>query len=423
MVEPLRLSEYQTVSVPFGDLTDNDLTRLRALEAQRRFTVSADRGGWRLTAGATVGILALDRRRLIISPKIAFPGNALLTWLCYAQGTPVPHESTIRRWAVDEHGLPDLVAAALAAECRNLLRDGLRRDYLPRDVVEPVLRGRVDLLAQATKRFGMVDRIYARTYERDVQVWENQVCGLALRIAQSRVRNPHLARELASLANEFPSARGPGEVLRDLDRARYNRLNSRYRSAHVWAALLLRSGGVTDLLIDEGANAESLLLDMPMLWESVVRRMLGAAAPPGAVTVSSAGGTGITAHGDISGRPPFRPDVLLRLRTKTAEPVYFPADAKYKRYDVKTVSAADVHQLLTYVSGYSPEISPVAAIVHPSPGFHSHRTLRVAGNGRRLGSIHVVGIDTGCTPVQAEHRIHEAIWVGDDRSVRGVASL
>ncbi|MFE3759454.1 McrC family protein [Nocardia tengchongensis] len=410
MAESLRLFEYQTISVPYETLTDDDLRRLRALEAQRRFTVSADRSGWRLTAGATVGILALDHFRLIIEPKIAFPDDTLLTWLCYASQTPVPHQSSIRRWRVEENGFADLVAAALAVECRTLLRDGLRRDYLPRDVVAPVLRGRLDVMAQATKRFGMVDRLHAHTHERDPRVWENEICGSALRIAHTKVGNPHLACELASLAVEFPSTSPLSTVRRQLNRARYTRLNDRYRTAHTWAGLLLRDGGVADLLVDEGLTAESLLLDMPRLWESVVHRLLRDAGPPGSAIVSSAGAAGITAFGDVRSRPPFRPDALLRLRADNGEQTYFPADAKYKRYDSKAVSSGDVHQLLTYIAGYASEESPTAAILYPSPKAHSHRELRIAGNGRGLGAIHVLGIDTGSPPAEAARHIRDTLW-------------
>ncbi|MVU82297.1 PE-PGRS family protein [Nocardia sp. ET3-3] len=407
--EPLELSEYETISVPFDDLTEHDLQRLRALEAQRRVTVSADRHGWRLTAGATVGVLALDRRRLIMTPKIAFPRNALLTWLSYAIHAPVPHEATRRRWSIDRHGIADPVAAALADECRILLRDGLRRDYVPHDRVAPVLRGRLDIMAQATKRFGMVDQLHARTHERAVQVWENEVCGLALRVAQTRVGDAGLARELAALAAEFPTG-SRSSVARHLDRAHYTRLNARYRPALTWAGLLLRGGGVTDLLIDRGLDAESLLLDMPRLWEAAACRLIGDAAPAGAELVASSGKTALTVFGDRESRPPLRPDALVRLSADRVRPALLPIDAKYKRYDSKTVSAADVHQLLTYIAGYSPGDSPVAAIVHPSPGVHSHRTLRISGNERNLGTIHVLGIDTGAQPTEAMTHVRDALW-------------
>ena len=81
-------------------------------------------------------------------------------------------------------------------------------------------------------------------------------------------------------------------------------------------------------------------------------------------------------------------------------------DAKYKRYDRHGVSAADVHQLLTYSSGYASADAPTAVIVHPQPGSHARRTLQVRGPRGLLGTIHVLGVDTRTTPEQA------SAWMG-----------
>ncbi|MEU5390073.1 hypothetical protein [Streptomyces tibetensis] len=81
-------------------------------------------------------------------------------------------------------------------------------------------------------------------------------------------------------------------------------------------------------------------------------------------------------------------------------------DAKYKRYDRHGVSAADVHQLLTYSSGYAPADAPTAVIVHPRPGSHARRTLQVRGPSGLLGDINVLGVDTRTAPEQA------TAWIG-----------
>ncbi|MFB7724690.1 McrC family protein [Nocardia sp. NPDC056100] len=410
------LAEYESVVVRTDQVTDSDLERLRALQASKRFTVTPERTGWRLTASATVGVLGLDRLRLIITPKIAFDEASLLRWLCYAAHTPVPTDAT-HRWISGRHGLTDVIAAALLDECRNLLRDGLRRDYIRRAAVDSVLRGRLDVAAQVSRRYGMVDKLHMQTFDRDIDTWENRVCGTALRTARTLAIDDHLAHQLGTIATEFPTEIIPGEAVRLLDRASYTRVNHRYRNAHQWAGLILRAGGVTNLLTDQGHSAGSLLLDMPRLWEAIVHRLLSdAAAPLGGTAVSSTGPLGLIIRGDLSARPPFRPDVLLRLHTGTPNEALFPADAKYKHYATRTVSAADVHQLLTYIVGYSPEHTPVAAIVHPQPGGSTRRTLRVNGNDRRLGNVHVLGIDTRTEPTRAAEWVRATLW-GDGTTV------
>jgi 5-methylcytosine-specific restriction enzyme subunit McrC len=315
--------------------------------------------------------------------------------------TPVPHQPSRRHWQTDRNGVADLIVAELVAECRELLRGGLRRDYVPREAVAPVVRGRLDLKPQITRRFGQVDRLHLRTFERETAVWENQLCGVALRAATRIVTNPDLARDAATLAAQFPQPLRPEPVLRKLDRSRYNRLNARYRTAHTWSELVLRGGGVTDLLVDTGHGADSLLLRMSSLWESVVRTMVRDAIGPTHGTVTDTRhGQGITTIGDVESRRPFRPDVLVRFGT-SAKPAYVLIDAKYKAYDAKSVASDDVHQLLTYIAGYSATEPTAAAIVYPSDQDATHRRLAVNGPYGRLGTIDVLGLDVREPPSTA----------------------
>ncbi|MER5467038.1 PE-PGRS family protein [Streptomyces sp. NPDC002935] len=397
----VRIGEYESVRLSSGLLTPRDVDRLHTLQARGCLSLTPDRTGWRLKADATVGILALDRIHLTIEPKFAIPGRQLMNWLSYALGTPVP--ATARRWTTGPDGYADLVAAALLAECEQLLREGLRRDYVRRQRVEPVLRGRLDVVAQVTRRYAELDQLHVRTFDREADIWDNRVLGTALKAAVPLALRPDLARELHGIADAFPHASTPAAALRALDRTHYTRLNARYRAAHTWARLLLRGGGVTDLLTDHGTSADGLLLAMPALWEAVVRRLVTEAATPhGGRAVPSGGGAGITVRGDLGSTSTFRPDLLLSLPLcDSAHHVLLPVDAKYKRYDRHGVSAADVHQLLTYGAGYDPGNAPTAVIVHPRTGGHGHRALTVEGPRGGLGTIHVLGIDTHALPEKA----------------------
>jgi McrBC 5-methylcytosine restriction system component. len=403
---PVRLGEYESAALESDQLTARDVDRLHALQARGCLTLVPDRVGWRLKADATVGVLVLDRIRLVVAPKFAIPGEQLMSWLAYTLGTPVP--ATARRWATGPDGYADLVAAALLEECERLLREGLRRDYVRRRSVEPILRGRLDIVTQATRRYGQLDQLHVRTFDREADIWDNRVLGSALKAALGLTSSPDLARALHGTAGAFPQAPTPAAALRALDRTHYTRLNARYRPAHTWARLLLRGGGVTDLLSDQGTTADGLLLAMPALWEAVVRR-LGAEAvgPQGGHAVPGGSGVGITVRGDLGNASTFRPDLLLSLPGHDpAHRTLLPVDAKYKRYDRHGVSAADVHQLLTYSSGYASSDAPAAVIVHPQPGGHARRTLQVRGPEGLLGVIHVLGVDTRATPEQA------TAWMG-----------
>ncbi|GAA3051093.1 McrC family protein [Streptomyces glomeratus] len=405
----IRLGEYQTTDLGTDQLTAGDVARLHALQGRGCLSLTTSRTGWRLKAGATVGVLVLDRIRLVVEPRFAIPGDQLMTWLAYALHTHVP--MTARRWSTGPDGYADLVAAALLEECEKLLREGLRRDYVRRQSLEPVLRGRLDVAAQATRRFGQLDQLHVRTFDREADIWDNLVLGIALQAAFSLTSDSRLASALHGITDAFPHASTPATALRALQRTQYTRLNARYRPAHTWARLLLRGGGVTDLQTDDGTTAGGLLLAMPALWEAVVRRLATeAAVPRGGRPVPSNGGTGITVRGDLGSTSTFRPDLLLRLpATGTDQYTLLPIDAKYKRYDRRGVSAGDIHQLLTYSAGYTPAEAPRAVIVHPQPGEYARRTLRIGSPQRGLGVIHVLGIDTHAPPEQASAWMRAAL--------------
>ncbi|MFJ8989966.1 McrC family protein [Streptomyces sp. NPDC102279] len=403
---PIRLDEYESAQLKIDQLTARDVDRLHALQARGCLTLVPDHTGWRLKADATVGILVLDRVRVTIAPKFVIPGEQLMSWLAYALGTPVP--AAARRWATGPDGYSDLVAAALLEQCERLLREGLRRDYVRRVSVEPVLRGRLDIAAQATRRYGQLDQLHVRTFDREADIWDNRVLGSALKAALRLTANADLARALHGIAGAFPQASTPVAALNALDRTEYTRLNARYRPAHTWARLLLRGGGVTDLLSDHGSTADGLLLAMPAIWEAVVRRLgTEAVSPYGGHAVPGGSDIGITVRGDLGNVSAFRPDLLLSLPGHdTAQRTLLPVDAKYKRYDRHGVSAADVHQLLTYSAGYASRDAQSAVIIHPQSGGHAHRTLHVGSPHSGLGSIHVFGICTHALPEEA------ATWIG-----------
>jgi 5-methylcytosine-specific restriction enzyme subunit McrC len=323
-----------------------------------------------------------------------------MRWLAYALGTTIPTEPAPRRWATVWDGYAGLVAAALLTECQRLLRGELRRDYVSRQRTDTVLRGSLNPLAQATRSFGQLDRLHLRTFDRESEVPDNQVLSTALTMVLRTVDDPDLARDVAQTVARFPRGLKPPAAIRTLARISYTHTNLRYRAAHTWARLILHGGGVTDLLADSGAAADTLLLDMPKLWEQVVRRL--AVDASGIQGVPGSSGGGITVSGDLGKDSMFRPDLLLPLPSHTgSQPRTLPIDAKYKRYDRHGIGAGDVHQLLTYASGYATDGDPTALIVHPHPAKHTGRRLVVDAPSGTLGVIHVLGIDVNANTADA----------------------
>lgn len=411
--EPARrresLREYSSITLPDEALTDRDLMVLQALALTDLFSLRKRAGAWEVSAGPVVGVLALDRVVLEIQPKIMVNGEQVMAWICYALFQPTGVQ--VRRcWSTTPHGMPDLVVAALISECRLLLRDQLRRDYRRQDLVEPVLRGRLDIAKQLSRRFGQVDRLHVRTFDRDVAVWENLACHAALCRAARVAGSPELRCAARDVAAGFPACTAdPRTVLRWLTTVRYHRMNDRYRAAHTWASLLLGGGGISDLLVEGPLQAESLLVNMNRLWEAVVRRLAaGAATSLGADTGSSLDDRAITVHEPNHARRSFRPDVLLRLHAEDESRV--PIDAKYKRYEQSAVDSDDLHQLLTYAHGYRHvDEAPRAFIVHPTEHGSVRRRVTVRDPLGRLSIIDLVALDVQQSPQQGVVELARAL--------------
>lgn len=404
------LKEHESIAVPHSRLYGGDLDKLRALKA---VTVTETRDGYVLKANATTGVLQLDRVRLVLQPKFPIAGDRLIDWLCYANNQREPDE-TLRNWPIGRDGYAGLVPAALLHECQLLLRRGLRRDYVRQKRVDTTLRGRLDVQAQATRCYGTVDQLHLQTFEYEDGGWENLVCGAALTVAARRSTDPRQTRWLLDAAARFPSPRQPLDALPLLTRGQYTRLNNHYRAAHAWARMVLGGGGVTNLLEPYGYGAKSLLLNLNVLWENVVRRMAVDAAPAlGGRGAQLEEGAIRTSGGFKDRTPPFRPDVLLAFPSSAAGATatrFLTIDAKYKAYAMQNVSAADRHQLLTYIAGYTDRDAPLALVVHPSPdGAPTRRILHIDGPRGRLGLIEVLGLDTRATPKEAAGPLREAI--------------
>lgn len=393
----IEVSELDTCVLTHDELTRADLDVLDGLRANDRLLTREDtRAGHRLRFNSAVGVLTLDRVRLTIRPKFLVDGRRLITWLQYAQAAPTAEVATARRWETTATGLPDLITTALVAECRALLRHGLRRDYRATQQVDTVLRGRLDYRAQVTRRFGMLDKLHLDTHQRADSVWENLVCGVALRRAARLSSAAPLKRAARELAERFPRAPSfdRAAAMHRLRRAEYHRMNAHYRNAHGWAGLVLGGGGVHDLLVDQGLPASSLLLKTYRLWERVVQRLVAdAAALRQGDLVRPTGAAGI--HVADQSRYGLPVDALVRWHAGNRT-THLPVDAKYKA--CTSLDRNDIHQMLTYATAYAGDGEHRVVVVHPSERGTSNRSVDVDGPHGLVGRIDVHGVDTEAPP-------------------------
>lgn len=369
--------EQQTTLLKF-QLTGSDLQMFDDPALKKYFTPRPAAKGTTLTVRKVVGLLKLDNADLAVKPKIPVTGAMLLRWLHYAVSKDHPIISQARRWDVEGDYFPDMVVMALLDECRTLLRDQLHKDYQAQDTLEPTVRGRLDFTRQATQRYGMLDRLHVRTFDRTPAIWENEVCGAALQHAAKSAADPKLRQQARQLAAKFPSCSAEAARL-ILGRAQHNRLNLRYRAAHAWAAVVLKAGGVSDLFLPRSLVGESHLLVVEQIWQRVVHRMVGSPAKIDGVKIHRKRGYNVAT---------FSPDALAGQ---------LPIDAKWKDYDKNKVIREDIHQLLTYANAYQPD-NPRAVIVYPSAFPTAIHTIDVKHLGTKISAIDVVGVDVSVEP-------------------------
>jgi 5-methylcytosine-specific restriction enzyme subunit McrC len=333
-------------------------------------------------------------------------GATVVSWIGYAMEAPLEVENT-RSWSVHDVGLREVIVAALLAECTAIVRDGLRRDYLRRPVVDTVLRGRLDIGQQVSRRYGQVDQLFLHRFDRVTEVWENLVCRSALDAAVRISGSPGLRRKCRELSGAFPPCADHIDTVRRwIATARYHRMNARYRAAHLWAGLLLTQGGVDDIVAEGQQSAGSLLINMNVLWERVVQRLCGELsqspipAPP-AINVTEQGRSSRT----------LRPDAFIAEHDGETTS-YRPIDAKYKDYVSKALERADTHQLLTYAAAFSrPGAHGSALVIHPTNGGDTIRKLEVRAWSGHLGSVVIAGVDTSGTPAAALEVVRRAARV------------
>lgn len=357
-------------------------------------------GGCNLDVGPICGILELDACQLVIAPKLMPDGATVLRWLAYARS--IPTELDLRRtWSTSPTGVRDLVITALLRECTALLRGGLLRGYREHRTIDTSLSGRLDLTRQVARRYGQIDQLHLHQFHRETAIWENSLCAAALDVAVRQTQDVQLRRHARDIAALFPPAQTDRvQVRRWITTARYHRMNSRYRAAHSWAALLLNGGGPDDVLIQGAWPAGTLLFDMNRLWELTVVRLcteISTASEPRwpAIVVEETGRQ----------RRTLRPDASVDLESTT-----IPVDAKYKNYADKPISRNDIHQLLTYAGAFAlpMQCQPISAIVHPAPAM-SVRAARVTSASQHMGTVIIVGLDPSAEPAEARQALASSL--------------
>jgi 5-methylcytosine-specific restriction enzyme subunit McrC len=198
---------------------------------------------------------------------------------------------------------------------------------------------------------------------------ENQILAVALTVCRSPVGQPTVRLHIHRLHTLF-TAVCTANALTDWKSVRsamqYHRLNEHYREAHELAWLLLEGMGIDYLLASGPTRSFAFLIDMNQLFERFIIRLVNHALTYKGHQVQSQR-RDRSVIWDLRQQRPYThitPDILVQGENGRRLAV----DAKYKLYDERRLSTADIYQSFLYAYAYSDASNqaPAALLLYPA---------------------------------------------------------
>lgn len=406
--EEIWIAEWQTLHRPGLRLTPNDRVLLSNLatgeDGEPGLTIEEVNGGVRIESRSWVGVVQLETFSVHIQPKLAGGNLRLVEMLQLTGGLKSLKRLGLPRTIQPESlNLFDLIALLLAEACATVVKAGLLSDYLVREDTLPVLRGRLLPDRQGIKHFGRVDRLECRYDEYQTDTPENQLLALTLQLCSQHVTNHTVRLQVKRLATIFQEVCDPVELNWKLlhSTLTYNRLNEHYRPAHELAWVVLERLGLQDILKLGKLGSFAFLLDMNLLFEQFIWKVLEFIALHQGLRVRYQLKNFTILWNPATNQPysSIIPDFLIDAPGQNPPTGYLPVDAKYKLYDTKKVSNADLYQTFLYAFAYHPNPPqnqlPHALLLYPTsnkspaPSTVAIRTITTA----TVGSIRILGLN------------------------------
>ena len=333
----IQLSEWETTE-PL-ELTEQDLNTLQQ-EINNNSTkigVSHTRNGKnKLHTKQYVGLFPLPSGKTIeIRPKAA--ENNLLNLLRYASGTPV---SVIKNQQKLEKGtnLVDTVGQLFLDELKQLLSQGMRREYVRKQSREDYVRGQIQVHKQLqTQRAAATD--FECSYEDlTYDTISNQTILYSTTVLSSLVNDTDLKSELSHYRELLKNRVTLKQVQPvELEQIKINRLKQDYQDILQLCELVITSSFVESL--ETGlTQSYSFLLNMNTVFEKVVERAFTEVLQEQDYRVKPQHLT----DNLVSGTPNINmyPDILI----ESSEDSVLVADAKWKT----STQNSDIYQLVSY---------------------------------------------------------------------------
>lgn len=413
-VRTCELAEWTSTVLEGVTLCPAD-TRLAAQLAESdgegRLRVRELQSGVELQAFAWVGVVRFTTFEVRIVPKLAGGDLGLVDMIDFTMGLDaLRRNASLRSLSAEGGGLFDLIALLFAEATESVVRKGLRADYVEREADLPVVRGRILVANQVLNRFGQMDRIACRYDEHEHDIPDNQLLAAALGVTAPRATHSLVRRRLRRLQAAMDGVCDPAQLDLAVQRSdfTYDRLNEHYRTAHGLAWLLLDGLGIRDVLTGGGTACFAFLIDMNRLFETFVQRLVERLLANQPVMVHAQRRDSSIIRDLSTNRPYSRviPDLLIEWRGQESSP-RVAVDAKYKLYDEKKLSPADVYQTFLYAFAYGQHGGsrlPRAVVLYPASTSSSQPVRLAVGRSDGPASAEILAMGISIPAALAELR-------------------
>lgn len=402
----VRLNEWQTVTEPSLRLTDADRKLVNQLAGdgeERCLIIEELREGLQIEARSWIGVVRFTNFDICVEPKLAGNNIELVKMVEYATGLDaLKRFSRERTLPTEDTNLFDLIALLLAEACSALIKGGLQSDYVVREDVLPVLRGRLLADRQLMQHFGRVDLLECRYDEHETDIPENQLLAAALELCAPRVKDDRVRRQVRHLLVAFKQVCDPTTLNVSFLRQTlsYTRFNEQYRNAHALAWLILDGLGISDLLHSGTTESFVFLIDMNLLFEQFLWRALNTLCSRENLRVRYQLKNRSVLWNGLKNKPysSIIPDFLIDNPSERSETQgCLPIDAKYKLYDELKVGNADIYQCFLYAFAYEQPQSrgfPRALLLYPATkGIPSEQVVEIRSmSSNTLGTVYALSV-------------------------------
>ena len=396
-VEPI--NEWTCKVIEKIDLSSDDRRLIKDLSATNRLEIDDLSTGLRVRSRSWIGVVRLSSLEIQVHPKLSGDNVRVIEMIEMTQGLDILKRMPgLREIDTTGQSLIDLLAMMLIHETERLVRGGLLSDYVEKVDDLPVLRGRILADRQILERFGQVDRVICKFDDRSQNIPENQLLAIGTQLCSRFATNQGIRRKGRGLAHILRQACNPRsfDVRLGESQLTYDRQNKDYKDAHQLCWLIIQMCGVRDFFESSAVTSFAFMLDMNVLFEEFIYYVVKRILHPEDWRVSKQDSTKSIVWNATNNRSyaSVRPDIVVRSRQTDS---LLTADSKYKLYDFKKISSADIYQSFLYAFGYQHgqmESKPKSILIFPTTSQQpSSINLEIRDPRKQhLASVQAIGV-------------------------------